>query len=82
MYDSVPLLVYEDSKNYGIPVQTEELLRSFGDESVAVISVIGKPKTGKSYILNHIVGNPTAFEVHPQVTRSTKVLLFQFRESR
>lgn len=70
---SVPLLLFQEGNNYHMPSEAEEILKTFGDESIAVVSVIGKPKTGKSYILNHIASDPGAFEVNAQVTKSTKV---------
>lgn len=75
-HESLPLVMYDDSNSYYIPQQAEEALRSFGEESIAVISIIGKPKSGKSYILNHISSNPTAFQVNSQVMTSTKVIFF------
>lgn len=55
---SAPLVVYEENRGYFLPDRTQELLRAMGEESLVILSIVGKPKTGKSYILNHIISNP------------------------
>ena len=71
---SIPFITCNESNVYSVSQEAEEALKSFGDENLAVISIIGKPKTGKSYILNHIASDPLAFKVNSHVAKSTKVI--------
>ena len=41
---------------------------------VAVLTVVGLYRTGKSYLLNRITGNKSGFEVSPTVNSCTKGL--------
>ena len=68
---AVPFIV-PDASGSGLAVTPEAaaLLSTLG--AVAPIAVLGKYRTGKSFLSNSLVGSPGAFEVGPTIEACTK----------
>ncbi len=73
----MPWIGYEETTNeYSVFPEAQEYLRSL-EGPVAVMSVVGLYRTGKSYLLNRLVGvdkNSDGFAVSPTVRAQTKGL--------
>lgn len=62
--------------NYGkcqITPEAEEIITKI-DDNIAVICVAGLYRTGKSYLLNRLLGRQEAFEIGPTINSCTKGL--------
>ena len=74
--EAVALVRYDESGKLVVPPEAVDLLCSV-DENVAVVSVTGPYRTGKSFLLNCLAcedGVPPKFEVGPSVNRCTRGL--------
>lgn len=61
---SLPLITFDPSKGYRIDSSALEYLASLPqDDCYSVLSIVGKAKTGKSFLLNQLLGQPGMFPV-------------------
>ena len=70
---AIPLILYQDREGFKITPEGLNLLNSI-DKKIGVISVAGKYRTGKSYLLNKIILNLKShgFGVGPSINPCTK----------
>lgn len=70
---AIPLIMYQEREGFKITQEGLALLNSI-DKKVGVISVAGKYRTGKSYLLNKIILNlkTQGFGVGPSINPCTK----------
>ena len=70
----IPLIVASEDPNdpaFAVPDEAAAALRKF-DGPIAVIAVVGLYRTGKSYLVNRMVGKQHGFTVGPTVNACTK----------
>ena len=71
---AMPLVVFEDGK-FIIPEQAKKLLSQKTNENIGIISLVGKYRTGKSFLLNRVILNRqqnSGFDVGPTFKPCTK----------
>ena len=70
---AIPLIIYQDREGFKLTPEGLSLLNSI-DKKIGVISVAGKYRTGKSYLLNKIILNlkSQGFGVVPSINPCTK----------
>lgn len=68
------MVVYSPDRGFELTGQAEQFLLSLGGEKFAVMGVVGKARTGKSYIINQLIGEQV-FPVHGRVAACTKGIL-------
>ena len=72
----IPFIVLEESKGFVITPQAEEFLSTLESKNIGVVSVVGKYRTGKSYLLNKVLAQPdtfeTGFKVGPTINACTR----------
>ena len=69
-----PLVMAEDAEgnaNFSVPDEAVAALRKF-DGPIAIVAVVGLYRTGKSYLVNRIVGHQHGFKVGPTINACTK----------
>ena len=71
--ENKPLLLVEIDQSGKCSLNPEALsfLRQI-DESICIASVAGMYRTGKSYLLNRLMGSQDGFEIGPSVNPCTK----------
>ena len=70
--EAIPLVSFQN-KNYFIPKEAKELLSNPEYKQIALISVVGKYRTGKSFLLNKIlIQKPGAFRIGSTQKACTK----------
>ena len=71
----LPLVIPSEDPNspstFSVPDEAVAALRKF-DGPIAVVAVVGLYRTGKSYLVNRMVGNQHGFTVGPTVNACTK----------
>ena len=71
---AMPFVIFEDGK-FIIPEQAKKLLSQKATESIGIISLVGKYRTGKSFLLNRVILNRqqnSGFDVGPTFKPCTK----------
>ena len=71
---AMPLVIFEDGK-FIIPEQAKKLLSQKANENIGIISLVGKYRTGKSFLLNRVILNRqqnSGFDVGPTFKPCTK----------
>lgn len=68
------LVQYTPGKGFELGSEAEQFLLSLGAEKFAVLGVVGKARTGKSYILNQLL-EEQVFPVHGRVSACTRGIL-------
>ena len=71
---ALPLVIFENSK-FIIPNETKKLLFNLKYSNIGIISLVGKYRTGKSFLLNRVLLNTikeNGFEVGPTFKPCTK----------
>ena len=70
---AIPLIIYQDREGFKLTPEGLSLLNSI-DKKIGLISVAGKYRTGKSYLLNKIILNlkSQGFGVGPSINPCTK----------
>ena len=70
---ALPLVVYENNK-FIIPTEARELLIHLAPNKIGIISLVGKYRTGKSFLLNRVILNiqRQGFGVGPTFKACTK----------
>ena len=71
---AVPLVSYANKK-FIIDQEAEEILRNPIHKTIGIISLVGKYRTGKSFLLNRVLLNNSikGFGVGPTIKPCTKV---------
>ena len=79
---AVPLVSYQNKK-FLIEPEAEEILRNPLHKTIGIISLVGKYRTGKSFLLNRVLLNNSikGFGVGPTIRPCTKVIIMLHRES-
>jgi ribosome biogenesis GTPase A len=65
---------YSSERGYELSSQAESFLLSLGDQHFAVLGIVGKARTGKSYIINQII-NDQVYPVHSRINTCTRGIL-------
>ena len=70
---ALPLVVFEENK-FIIPPESKLLLTKLAPSKIGIISLVGKYRTGKSFLLNRVILNiqSTGFGVGPTFKACTK----------
>ena len=71
---ALPFVIYEKEK-FIIPNEAKELLSSLTYKNIGIISLVGKYRTGKSFLLNRVLLNrvqSSGFGVGPSIKPCTK----------
>ena len=71
---AIPFVIFEDGK-FIIPEQASKLLSQKSNENIGIISLVGKYRTGKSFLLNRVILNrqqSSGFDVGPTFKPCTK----------
>ena len=71
---AIPFILYKDGK-FIIQEQAKKILSDKSNESIGIISLVGKYRTGKSFLLNRVLLNSksnTGFDVGPTFKPCTK----------
>ena len=80
---AIPLVTYQNKK-FVLDLEAEELLKNSIYKNIGIISLVGKYRTGKSFLLNRVLLNQKklGFDVGPTIRPCTKVynLYFNKRE--
>lgn len=64
----------EDTAKLQLVPEARDLLNTIGDKPVAVLAICGPYRSGKSYFLSHVVGQPGTFKGFPfEIAHSTQV---------
>ena len=59
---AVPLVTYQEHKGYTLHPDAIEVLRMLPEEdNYAVVTVVGKSKTGKSFLMNQLMDDCSMF---------------------
>lgn len=71
---AVPLVSYKD-KQFIVEKEAEDILRNSEHKTLGIISLVGKYRTGKSFLLNRVLLNNSqkGFGVGPTIKPCTKV---------
>jgi hypothetical protein len=67
----LPLCIASPDGKFSVPDEAVAALRKF-DGPIAVVAVVGLYRTGKSFLVNRMVGNQHGFTVGPTVNACTK----------
>lgn len=51
---SIPFIIFENG-NYSINADAEKILSNLNNEKIVVVSVVGRYRTGKSYLINRVI---------------------------
>jgi hypothetical protein len=72
---AIPLVTYQNKK-FVLDPEAEELLKNPIHKNIGIISLVGKYRTGKSFLLNRVLLNQKrlGFDVGPTIRPCTKVL--------
>ena len=71
---AIPFIIFQDGK-FIIQEQAKKILIQKSNENIGIISLVGKYRTGKSFLLNRVilnVQNNSGFEVGPTIKPCTK----------
>ena len=71
---AIPFVIFENGK-FIIPEQASKLLSQKTNENIGIISLVGKYRTGKSFLLNRVILNrqqSSGFDVGPTFKPCTK----------
>ena len=71
---AIPFIIFQDGK-YIIQEQAKNILCQKSNENIGIISLVGKYRTGKSFLLNRVIlniENNSGFEVGPTFKPCTK----------
>ena len=71
---AIPFVIFQDGK-FIIPEQAKKLLSQKANENIGIISLVGKYRTGKSFLLNRVILNRkqnSGFDVGPTFKPCTK----------
>jgi len=71
---AIPFILYKDGK-FIIQEQAKKILSDKSNESIGIISLVGKYRTGKSFLLNRVIlnlQNNSGFEVAHSIKPCTK----------
>ena len=71
---AIPLVMTQDAdgtEKFSVPDEAVAALRKF-EGKIAVVAVVGLYRTGKSYLVNRMIGNQHGFTVGPTVNACTK----------
>lgn len=76
--EAVPFIAYKEREGFKLNPEAESFLRSLDPKrKIAVVSIVGKYRTGKSFFVNRVllnrVGRKSGFSVGPTVNPCTKV---------
>lgn len=74
---SIPFITYSPSLGFQLTPQTESFLSSISQTPIAVLSIVGNYRTGKSFFINRVLLNKTngkGFTVGPSINPCTKGL--------
>ena len=71
---AVPLVIYQNKK-FIIDPEAEKILKNPIHKTIGIISLVGKYRTGKSFLLNRVLLNnkKDGFGVGPTIRPCTKV---------
>lgn len=73
---AVPLVTYSDARGYSLHPDGLEALRMLPQQdNYAVLSIVGKSKTGKSFLLNQLLEDNAMFPVSNHLGNCTKGLM-------
>lgn len=77
--EAVPFIIYSQKDGFKLNPEAEEYLKSLDqNRKVAVISIVGKYRTGKSFLVNRVLldkkGKKAGFSVGPTINPCTKGL--------
>lgn len=75
----MPFIIYKEKEGFQLNPEAELFLKSLDPQrKVAVISIVGKYRTGKSFFVNRVLlnraGKKSGFSVGPTINPCTKVL--------
>ena len=71
---AIPFVIFQDNK-FQIPEEAKSLLTQKEYENIGIISLVGKYRTGKSFLLNRVILNHkqnSGFDVGPTIKPCTK----------
>ena len=72
---AIPFITFCKLKGFQLTIEAEEFLNSLGNSKLGIISVVGKYRTGKSFLINRVLLNKIneGFKVGPTINPCTKV---------
>lgn len=74
---AIPFIVYQDKEGFVLTQEAKDFLSSLPkDKKIALISIVGKYRTGKSFLINRVLLNQQkkqGFSVGPTINPCTKV---------
>ena len=71
---AIPFIIFQDGK-FIIQEQAKKIICQKSNENIGIISLVGKYRTGKSFLLNRVIlnlQNNSGFEVGPSINPCTK----------
>ncbi|KAL4496242.1 hypothetical protein ABPG72_012979 [Tetrahymena utriculariae] len=76
---AVPFIIYKEKEGFKLNPEAEEYLKTLNpNRKIAVISIVGKYRTGKSFFVNRVLldraGKKAGFSVGPTINPCTKGL--------
>jgi hypothetical protein len=73
---ALPFIIFNDKKGFSLTPESEQFLNSLEDTKLAVICVVGKYRTGKSFLVNRVLLNKVneGFNVGSTINACTKVI--------
>lgn len=75
-HNCFPLILFEPNKGYKVHQSAIDFLNTLPeDDDYAVLSIVGKSKTGKSFLLNNLVGDNSMFPISSHIGNSSKGIM-------
>ena len=71
---AIPFIIFQDGK-FIIQEQAKNIISQKTNENIGIVSLVGKYRTGKSFLLNRVIldmQNNSGFEVGPSINPCTK----------
>lgn len=72
---AIPFIINKDGE-FVVTPEAEDFLKSLSGKQIGVVCIVGKYRTGKSYLINRVIlqrTNKDGFKVGPTVNPCTKV---------
>jgi predicted GTPase len=75
-HNSHELITYEHGKGYRVnPIAIQYLNSLPEDDDYSVLSIVGKSKTGKSFLLNNLIGDPYMFPINSCIGNTSQGIM-------
>ena len=74
--EAIPFILFDKKKGFIITEESKKYLRTLENKKLGIISIVGKYRTGKSYLINKVLLNTNSekkgFNVGPTINACTK----------